>query len=82
LDLELKTKGKPAVEVVGGRLGKAGGAFVQTLLLSAYATKDVVAIAPVAFGIFAFICVLWFFAVKFLGYRVVKAQSQESMKAA
>lgn len=34
LDPELKVKGQAAVEVIGGRAGKAGGAFVQSTLLA------------------------------------------------
>ncbi len=70
LDDELKTKGKAAVDVIGGRAGKAGGAFVQNMLLLAFATKDVVAIAPIAFGVFFAVCLLWVFSVKLLSTKV------------
>ncbi|MEI8295225.1 MAG: Npt1/Npt2 family nucleotide transporter [Alphaproteobacteria bacterium] len=70
LDDELKTKGKAAVDVIGGRAGKAGGAFVQSTLLIAFATKDVVSIAPQAFVVFIVVCLLWLFAVKALSRKV------------
>lgn len=73
LDDELKTKGKAAVDVIGGRAGKAGGAFTQSTLLILFATKDVVVIAPVAFAVFFVVCILWCFAVKKLSHKVDNA---------
>ena len=74
LNDELKTKGKAAVDVIGGRAGKAGGAFVQNILLIGFATKDVVLIAPYAFVVFVVICLAWLFAVKVLSKKVDHAQ--------
>ncbi len=82
LDNELKTKGKAAVDVIGGRAGKAGGAFTQSTLLILFATKDVVMIAPQAFIVFAVICVAWFCAVKLLSTRVDKAMQIRQKEAA
>ena len=73
LDDELKTKGKAAVDVIGGRAGKAGGAFTQSTLLILFATKDVVSIAPQAFVVFAIVGSLWFVAVKILARKVDEA---------
>ena len=70
LDDELKTKGKAAVDVIGGRAGKAGGAFVQSTLLSIMATTNVLSIAHIAFVVFVLITVLWIFAVKVLSVKV------------
>lgn len=66
---ELKVKGKAAVDVIGGRAGKAGGAFTQSMLAIAIATKDVVLVAPYSFAVFAAVLVLWFIAVKYLSGR-------------
>lgn len=85
LDDELKTKGKAAVDVIGGRAGKAGGAFVQNMLFIAFATKDAIAIAPIAFGVFFAVCVLWIFSVKLLSKRVnaaVERRNQEEAQQA
>ncbi len=79
LDEELKTKGKAAVDVIGGRAGKAGGAFVQNMLLIAFATKDVVAIAPVTFGVFAVVTVAWLYAVKVLSVKVNAAAKKQHL---
>lgn len=77
LDDELKTKGKAAVDVIGGRAGKAGGAFVQSNLQMAFAATAIstgvnaVSItAPYAFGVFLVICLMWLFAVKGLSKKL------------
>jgi len=82
LDDELKTKGKAAVDVIGGRAGKAGGAFVQNMLFIAFATKDAIAIAPICFGVFFVVCLLWTFAVKGLSTRVAAAVKLRDREAA
>lgn len=81
LDDELKTKGKAAVDVIGGRAGKSGGAFAQSTLLLIFATKDVVAIAPIAFVVFGVFCLLWFVAVKGLSKKVAEALERHKNKA-
>lgn len=91
LNDELKTKGKAAVDVIGGRAGKAGGAFVQSnlqmVLAATVATGggNIVAVtAPYAFGIFVVICVLWLYAVKGLSKKVEAAtekRQQETLAA-
>jgi len=82
LDDELKTKGKAAVDVIGGRAGKAGGAFVQNMLLIAFATKDVAAIAPICFGVFAVVCGLWVVSVKLLSNKVNAAVERNNAAVA
>ncbi len=64
LEEELKTKGKAAVDVIGGRAGKAGGAFVQSTLLACMSTIDVLSIAYIAFVVFILVCIVWLFSVK------------------
>lgn len=80
LDDELKTKGKAAVDVIGGRAGKAGGAFVQSNLQMIFAATAIssgvnaVSItAPYAFVIFLVVCVMWLFSVKGLSKKVQAA---------
>lgn len=82
LDDELKTKGKAAVDVIGGRAGKAGGAAVQTALFMAFATKDVVTIAPICFGVFFVVCLLWIYAVKGLSKKVSAAVERKNQETA
>ncbi|MDR1333619.1 MAG: NTP/NDP exchange transporter [Holosporaceae bacterium] len=64
LDDELKSKGKAAVDVIGGRAGKSGGAAIQFLLLNVvFAGSSLVQLAPIISVIFAVILLLWFYAV-------------------
>ena len=82
LDDEIKTKGKAAVDVIGGRAGKAGGAAVQSLLAILLATKDVVRFAPYTFFVFIGVSAGWLVAVKKLSKRVVGAVEKSKKEGA
>lgn len=58
LDQELKVKGKAAVDVIGGRLGKSGGGFVQVVLLTLTAGTQL-SISPYLFGVVVVMCCAW-----------------------
>jgi AAA family ATP:ADP antiporter len=63
LDDEMKSKGKAAVDVIGGRLGKSGGGFIQStfyMIMPYYSISDA---APYFAGIFFFMVIAWIFAV-------------------
>jgi len=67
LDEEMKTKGKAAVDVIGGRLGKSAGGFIQStlfILLPAYSFTEA---TPIFAAIFFVIVIIWVFAVRALG---------------
>jgi AAA family ATP:ADP antiporter len=71
------------VDVIGGRAGKAGGAFVQSTLQMVLAATvvnsgaNIVSVtAPYAFGIFVIVCVLWLYAVKGLSKKVTAAMAR------
>lgn len=76
LDEELQTKGKAAVDVIGGRAGKGGGAFVQAVLFMLLSTKDVILVAPYAFFVFVLIMFLWIVSVKGLNRTVQTSSSK------
>jgi len=61
LDEESKVKGKAAVDVVGGRLGKAGGGYLQQGLFAVFLTPLVV--APYSASIMLLIVFVWIVAV-------------------
>ena len=63
LDQELKVKGKAAVDVIGGRLGKSGGAVVQQfLLLTVSTTATQITIAPYSCIIMVVVILAWMYA--------------------
>lgn len=69
LDPESKVKGKAAIDVVGARLGKSGGSFIQQGLLVAFGS--IAAITPyVGIAMIVFI-VAWMFAVKSLNRQFI-----------
>lgn len=66
LDQELKVKGKAAVDVIGGRLGKAGGGAVSGTILILTAASNAVVIAPYLAVIVIAVTLAWMYAVKSL----------------
>ena len=83
LDQELKVKGKAAVEVIGGRFGKAGGGIILITMFSLMPGMGVVELTPyicVAFGV---ILLLWLFAVIGLSrlYKQKLVEKEAEVKA-
>lgn len=79
LDPESKVKGKAAVDVVGARLGKSGGSFIQQGLL--VALGSLAAITPYIAGILLFIIVAWIWGVKALNKQFVALTAEKSKAA-
>lgn len=82
LDAELRTKGKAAVDVIGGRLGKAAGGYIQNAIYIITGTKDVITVAPYFAGFVAVIVGLWVWAVGALSGRYKKMITETEGKAA
>lgn len=66
IDEELKTKGKAAVDVVGARLAKSFGAFIQASIFSLFPAASYVQISPYLMVVFLIICLIWLINVKYL----------------
>lgn len=62
LDQELKVKGKAAVDVIGGRLGKSGGAIAQQIFLLTSVTATQITIAPYSCALMIVVILIWMFA--------------------
>jgi ATP:ADP antiporter, AAA family len=77
LDEDLKAKGKAAADVVGGRLGKSGGAFIQWILVQiVFLGSSLIDVAPYMFAIFVVTMFVWFFAVSALSKEFVKKSAE------
>ena len=76
---ELKTKGKAAVDVVGGRLGKSGGSFIQFMivtLIAGSAPNPYDIVAPYLYIFVILIMILWFYAVGRLSVEFKKVSDK------
>jgi len=85
LDPEAKTKGQAAVEVIGGRAGKSGGAFIQSTLLAAIGGSVSLASLTYILGpTVILICIIWIFSVVGLNKRftaLVESQKTQEKSA-
>ncbi|NGX37424.1 MAG: ADP,ATP carrier protein 1 [Chlamydiae bacterium] len=79
LDQESKVKGKAAIDVVGARFGKAGGALVNQGLI--VATGGIAFIAPYVAGIMVFVLGGWIVAARSLSKRFTSLTAQREAEA-
>jgi AAA family ATP:ADP antiporter len=82
LDQEAKVKGKAAIDVVGARLGKSGGALVNQGLIAFFGSIAV--ITPYVAGILFLIMFVWIWAARGLGvmYNKLTQEKEEQAQAA
>lgn len=82
LDKESKIKGKAAIDGVGSRIGKSGGAVIHQGLLIIFSTLSVT--APYVGIIFLGVVFVWIIAVKSLGiqFKELTTRKQEKISEA
>ena len=78
LDDELKSKGKAAVDVVGGRFGKSGGAAIASTFFFLCPELGFTDAIPYFAAIFFFIVIWWLYAVNNLNVEYTKRLSQSN----
>ena len=78
LDDELKSKGKAAVDVVGGRMGKSGGAVIQSTLFMITPSLTFKEATPILAVFFVVIVALWIYAVKALNKEYYKKVGKDA----
>lgn len=80
LDQEQKVKGKAAIDVVGARFGKAGGAMINQGLI--VATGSIAAIAPFVAGIMILVLAIWIGAGRSLSRQFTSLNTRREKEAA
>jgi len=84
LDQELKVKGKAAVDVIGGRAGKSGGALIQSTLTGfVFLGSSLASLAHILAIVVVGIVVIWMISVAGLSkrFRLLTEQRDQEAKA-
>lgn len=72
IDDELKSKGKAAVDVIGARLAKSGGAFIQSLLFMLFPAATYTTISPILMIVLIVVAIIWIVDVNLLNKEYLK----------
>jgi len=72
LSRELRTKGKAAAEVIGSKLGKSLGAFIQSAIFTIVPMATFDSMSPLLMVVFIVVIMIWFIDVKKLNTEYTK----------
>jgi ATP:ADP antiporter, AAA family len=72
---EEKTKGKAAIDVLGARIGKSGGALLQQAIVIAFG--NIINGAPIVVALFYAVVVAWIVAANSLGNQFEEIQKKK-----
>ncbi|MDG1437224.1 MAG: Npt1/Npt2 family nucleotide transporter [Rickettsiaceae bacterium] len=72
LDQELRTKGKAAVDVISGKIGKSTSGLIQSLIFTIVPMATYHSIAPGLMIVFISICMLWIYAIRKIYFEYQK----------
>ncbi len=78
LSLELRTKGKATVEVIGLKFGKSLGAFLQSFMFILMPMATFESVTLYLLGVFALVVAVWIWNVKTLNKEYVKLRGAEN----
>ncbi len=81
LDQESKVKGKAAIDVVGGRLGKSGAAWIQIVLIQIAGTGSVFSITRFLLPMIACTVFFWILSVRSLNKQLAERQTATNVPA-
>lgn len=79
LDHEIKTKGKAAVDVAGGRMGKSGGALTLSILQTIFPLATTASLTPYLAGASLVMFAVWFFALVKLNNSLFNKEDAEAL---
>ncbi|MDX1916473.1 MAG: Npt1/Npt2 family nucleotide transporter, partial [Rickettsiaceae bacterium] len=69
---EMKAKGKAAVDIIGNKIGKSSGSFMQSMIFIIFPGSCYQDLSVFLGVIFVLICVVWLYAVRNLGIEYEK----------